>query len=390
VSKNAIVIVAAGRGERMGSEGGPKQYRMLSQKAVLQHTVECFTRHPEINAVQVVIHADDWELYKDAVTPHPKILSPVTGGATRQASCKAGVDAISAVGFDKVLIHDAARPFVPHETTTNILAGIENGICALPASAIADTVKRVDNSGMVEETVSRDNLYLAQTPQGFMLNEIHEAHAKAADENLHKFTDDAAVAEWAGMKVKLVDGFAGNFKITTREDLARAEERLNMQTPKIDVRTGSGYDVHTLGPGTSVILCGIEIPHTQSLQGHSDADVGLHALTDALLGTIGAGDIGSHFPPSEPQWKGAPSDQFLTHAVKLIGEAGGAITNLDVTIICEAPKIGPHRDVMRERIAEICNLELLRVSVKATTNEKIGFIGREEGIAALASATVVF
>lgn len=390
MSKNAIVIVAAGRGSRMGDDAGPKQYRMLGGKAVLQRTIECFTDHPEIHAIQVAIHADDGKLYEEAVIAHEKLLPPVTGGATRQDSCKAGVDALADMEIDKVLIHDAARPFVPHETTSNILAGIGNGVCALPASAIADTVKRADANGIVEETVPRDNLHLAQTPQGFMFDEIYTAHAKAETENLHDLTDDAAVAEWAGMQVKLVEGYAGNFKITTKQDLARAERELSMRNSIPDVRTGSGYDVHTLGPGNAVILCGIEIPNTQALQGHSDADVGLHSLTDALLGTIGAGDIGSHFPPSDPQWKGTSSDRFLEHAVKLVREAGGTITNLDVTIICEAPKIGPHRDMMRARIAEICGIELIRASVKATTNEKIGFIGREEGIAALASATVVF
>jgi len=390
LSKNAIVIVAAGRGERMGSEGGPKQYRMIAGKSVLQHTIECFSNHPDIHAIQVVIHADDHVLYEDAINTHEKLLAPVTGGATRQDSCKAGVDSVNALNFDKVLIHDAARPFVPHETTTNILAGISNGVCALPASAIADTVKHADEAGIVTETVPRENLYLAQTPQGFMLDEIHAAHIKAAKEDRHDFTDDAAVAEWTGLSVKLVEGYSGNFKITTKQDLKTAEQRLSMNKPLIDVRTGSGYDVHTLGPGNAGILCGLKIPHTQALQGHSDADVGLHSLTDALLGTIGDGDIGSHFPPSDPQWKGASSDRFLEHAVKLVNEADGTITNLDVTIICEAPKIDPHRDAMRERVAQICNLDLVRVSVKATTNEKIGFIGREEGIASLASATVVF
>jgi len=390
VTKNAIVIVAAGRGSRMGDDAGPKQYRMLGSKSVLQHTIQCFSNHPEIHAIQVVIHTDDSELYEKAVIAHEKLFPPVTGGATRQDSCKAGVDAVAQFEIDKVLIHDAARPFVPHETTSIILAGIEREICALPASAIADTVKRASKNGMVEETVSREDLYLAQTPQGFMLDEIHAAHQQAEAESLHDFTDDAAVAEWAGMNVKLVDGYAGNFKVTTKQDLERAERELNMKPSLPDIRTGNGYDVHTLGPGSAVILCGVEIPHTQALQGHSDADVCLHSLTDALLGTIGAGDIGSHFPPSDPQWKGASSDRFLAHAVKLISNAGGTIANLDVTIICEAPKIGPYRDTMRAKVAEICVLDLMRVSVKATTNEKIGFIGREEGIAALASATVVF
>ena len=242
----------------------------------------------------------------------------------------------------------------------------------------------------MEETVRREHLYLAQTPQGFMWEEISRAHADAAAGSTEEFTDDAAVAEWAGMGIRLVEGDRNNFKITTKNDLQVATERLEMQSVTFDVRTGSGYDVHTLGPGKSVTLCGIDSPHSQSLQGHSDADVGLHSLTDALLGTIGEGDIGAHFPPSDSQWKNAASDRFLSHATELVLKAGGTITNLDVTIICEAPKIGPHRDRMRARIAEICGIEKHRVSVKATTNERIGSIGRGEGIAALASASVSF
>lgn len=390
MTKNVVVIVAAGRGERLGVEGGPKQYRMLGNQSILQHTISCFSDHPQIDAIQVVIHKDDRELYDAAVLANGKLLEPVIGGASRQESCKAGVDAVAQLDFDKVLIHDAARPFVSHATITNVIAGIQTGIGTLSANAIADTVKHADQYGVVLKTISRDDLYLAQTPQGFLVGEIHQAHVKAALHDPHGFTDDAAVAEYAGMSVKLVSGNADNFKITTKDDLLQAEEKLSMMNSIPDVRTGSGYDVHILGPGDGVILCGLTIPHTQSLQGHSDADVGLHALTDALLGTIGAGDIGSHFPPSDPQWKGASSDRFIEHAVKLVREAGGFITNMDVTIICEAPKIGPHRDAMREMISEICDVELSRVSVKATTNEKIGFIGREEGIAALATVSVSF
>ncbi|MEO0909338.1 MAG: 2-C-methyl-D-erythritol 2,4-cyclodiphosphate synthase, partial [Pseudomonadota bacterium] len=257
-------------------------------------------------------------------------------------------------------------------------------------SAIADTIKKANKDGSVIETVDRTDLYLAQTPQGFLIGEIEGAHGKAAEQNLNDFTDDAAVAEWAGLKVRLVEGNKENTKITTVEDLEAARKKLAMENRIADVRTGNGYDIHTLGPGDGVILCGVKVPHDQSLQGHSDADVGLHALTDALLGTIGAGDIGSHFPPSDAKWKGANSDQFLLHALSLVKDAGGTITNMDVTIICEAPKIGPHRDTMRAHLAELCGLELNRISVKATTNEKIGAIGREEGIAALASTTVVF
>lgn len=390
MTKNVVVIVAAGRGERLGTEGGPKQYRLLAGKSILQHTVSQFAEHPDIHAIQVVIHKDDYALYEDAVQVSDKLRPPVIGGASRQASCKAGVDAVFDMGFDIVIIHDAARPFVAHSTISNVIDGVDEGVGTLPATAIADTVKKADSAKRVLDTISRDDLYLAQTPQGFKLKDIHAAHSKAALHNPDGFTDDAAVAEHAGITVKLVDGNADNFKITTKHDLALAEEKLSMNSLIPDVRTGSGYDVHTLGAGNKVILCGLEIPHTQSLQGHSDADVGLHSLTDALLGTIGAGDIGSHFPPSDPQWKGASSDRFIEHAVKLVREAGGVITNMDVTIICEAPKIGPHRDAMREQVSNICGVELSRVSVKATTNEKIGFIGREEGIAALATVSVSF
>ena len=390
MTKNVVVIVAAGRGERLGTDGGPKQYRLLAGTTILQHTISQFAHHQDIHAIQVVIHKDDHDLYENAVTAHEKLLSPVIGGASRQASCKAGVDTVHQSGFDKVLIHDAARPFVSQSTIGNVLNAIEDGVGTLPATAIADTVKKADEKNLVLDTISRDNLYLAQTPQGFKVDDIYTAHAKAALNNAHGFTDDAAVAEDAGMSVELVEGNSDNFKITTKGDLIQAEEKLSMNSFIPDVRTGSGYDVHTLGPGNGVILCGLEIPHTQSLQGHSDADVGLHSLTDALLGTISAGDIGSHFPPSDPQWKGASSDRFIEHAVKLVREAGGVITNMDVTIICEAPKIGPHRDAMREKVSQICGLEVSRVSVKATTNEKIGFIGREEGIAALATVSVSF
>lgn len=390
MTKNVVVIVAAGRGERLGTKGGPKQYRLLAGTSVLQHTISQFAEHQDIHAIQVVIHEDDHELYKNSVSAHEKLHSPVIGGASRQASCKAGIDVAYQNGFDNVLIHDAARPFVTQYTISNVLNGIKENLGTLPATAIADTVKKADDKNLVLDTISRDDLYLAQTPQGFKLAEIHTAHAKAALHNPDAFTDDAAVAEYAGISVKLVDGNSDNFKITTKDDLTLAEEKLSMNSLIPDVRTGSGYDVHTLGSGDKIILCGLEIPHSKSLQGHSDADVGLHSLTDALLGTIGAGDIGSHFPPSDAQWKGASSDRFIEHAVKLVRDAGGVITNMDVTIICEAPKIGPHRDAMREKVSQICGVEVSRISVKATTNEKIGFIGREEGIAALATVSVSF
>ena len=390
MTKNAVVIVAAGRGSRIKDDNGPKQYRMLGDKCVLQLTIDAFAKHSDIQTIQCVIHADDYEIYSKLIAPNNKLLTPVTGGATRQESCKAGIDAL--LETEKVLVHDAARPFVSISTITNVLSGIGKTQCSLPASAIADTIKRVDDKENVVETVPRHDLYLAQTPQGFVYQEIKQAHQDAAVNSNTEFTDDAAVAEWAGINVKLVEGNRENFKITTLEDLKAAEDLIlafsKSQIP--DVRTGNGYDVHTLGDGDGVILCGFKIAHDKSLQGHSDADVGLHALTDALLGTIGAGDIGSHFPPSDPKWKGASSDRFLEHAVKLVTVAGGTIMNMDVTIICEAPKIGPHRDEMRQSMSKICNVDLKRISVKATTNEKIGFIGREEGISAIATASVVF
>ena len=390
MTKNACIIVAAGRGSRISSDGGPKQYRLLNGKSVLQHTIEAFANHQAIDAIQVVIHADDHKIYHASVdTAHPKLLEPIDGGQTRQASCFAGVKALG-TKFEKVLIHDAARPFVTHDVISGVLNGVSNGICALPATPIADTVKLADADNQVIETIPRNGLHTAQTPQGFMLSDILSAHQKAAQNPEIEFTDDAAVAEHAGMNVCLTLGDRANYKITTQQDLDMAEVDLAPQQTIPDIRTGSGYDVHTLGPGDEIILCGVRIPHDQSLQGHSDADVGLHALTDALLGTIGAGDIGVHFPPSDPKWKGASSDQFLVHAIRMVAAEGGTITNLDVTIICEAPKITPHRDLMRQSIANLSQIDINRISVKATTNEKIGFIGRGEGIAALASATVYF
>lgn len=390
MGKRAVVIVAAGRGERLGGEGGPKQYRTLFDRSVLQHTLDCFLHSPLIDLIQVVIHRDDHDLYHESIRSHEKLLAPVVGGASRQSSCMAGLEGLNAKGIATVLIHDAARPFVSPVLIENIFAKIEPGVCSLPAVAVADTVKRANGALVVTETIPRTSLYLAQTPQGFVFDDILQAHEQARTANEDEFTDDAAVAEWAGMTVKIVEGDRANLKITTKQDYDSAMKNVQTANLPADIRVGHGYDVHTLGPGNGVILCGVELPFHMSLQGHSDADVGLHSLTDALLGTIGDGDIGSHFPPTDPQWRAASSDQFLKHAVNLVKKAGGTITNLDVTIVCEAPKIGPYRDDMRRQIAMICGLELPRVSVKATTNERIGFIGRQEGIAAMATATVLF
>ncbi len=379
------IILASGRGSRMGGGDEPKQYRSLGGNSVIQRAVSAFLRHSSIDHVLCVIHPDDAELYRRGVAQHSKLLDPVFGGATRQASGVAGLEALAEIFPSKVLIHDAARPFVDEATITRVIQAITPDRAALPAIPVSDTLKRADE-GVVASTVDRNGLFAAQTPQGFDYQAILSAHRQAADEELNHFTDDTALAEWSGLSIVLVEGSTGNTKITAADDLARAR-RLHPMTP--DIRTGHGYDTHRWAPGNSVWLCGVEIPHTHRLDGHSDADVGLHALTDALLATIGDGDIGSHFPPSDAQWKDARSDQFLAHAAGLINATGGTITHVDVTLVCEAPKIGPHRDEMRQAIATILTIEPARVSVKATTNETIGFIGRGEGMAALATATVV-
>ncbi|MFZ1814424.1 MAG: bifunctional 2-C-methyl-D-erythritol 4-phosphate cytidylyltransferase/2-C-methyl-D-erythritol 2,4-cyclodiphosphate synthase [Rhizobiaceae bacterium] len=383
--KTVAIIVAAGRGERFGLEKGPKQYRLLRGTSILQRCVSALLDHPGIDAVRVIIHSDDREIYDASVSPHPKLLEPAVGGETRQQSVRLGLESFSGLAPSNVLVHDAARPFVDQQTITDVLAAIAPGQGAIAASPVVDTLKRAAPNGTIAQTIDRSALHAAQTPQAFVFGEILAAHRQFAD--APAMTDDASVAEAFGMTVRLVHAPSSNFKITTAQDL----ERANAMLPTLpDIRSATGYDVHQLEPGGPIWLCGVAIDHDRKLKGHSDADVGLHALTDALLGTIGAGDIGSHFPPSDPQWKGASSDRFLAHAVNLVREQGGTITNLDVTLICESPRIGPHRQAMRERIAEVAGVKAARVSIKATTNEGIGFIGRGEGIAAIATATVGF
>ena len=385
--KTVALIVAAGRGSRAGT-GGPKQYRMLGTKTVLQHTLEAFADHPAIDCVVVAIHQDDRDAYAAACPANPKLMTPVLGGETRQQSVCAGLKALGTAGCAKVLIHDAARPFVDPDLINRVVDGLEQNAAVLPALPIADTLKRATDGGRVIETISRASLHTAQTPQGFHFEAIFAAHNNAAHQGKSDFTDDSALAEWAGIDVTLVAGSPANIKLTSAADLAEADMRARHAIP--DVRTGTGYDVHQLVRGDTITLCGVKIAHDKTLDGHSDADVGLHALTDAMLGCIAEGDIGTHFPPSDDRWKGASSDQFLAHAAKLVRERGGTITHCDVSLVCEAPKIVPHRDAMRSAIAAIVDIQIDRVSVKATTNERIGFVGREEGIAALASATSVF
>ncbi|MDR6758234.1 2-C-methyl-D-erythritol 4-phosphate cytidylyltransferase/2-C-methyl-D-erythritol 2,4-cyclodiphosphate synthase [Mycoplana sp. BE70] len=389
-----VIVVAAGRGERAGSHpDGPKQYRSIGGRPVIARTLNAFLNWSPARDVIAVIHPDDSGLFANALARVPDgtaRIRTVIGGRTRQQSVLAGLEALAGSDITHVLIQDAVRPFVDPDLLRRIETALAAGDRAvLPAVAVADTLKRSNTDGHVAETVPRAGLFAAQTPQAFHFTTILDAHRRAAAGGRDDFTDDAAIAEWAGVPVRLVEGAVDNVKLTLQKDIAMADERLS-ETALPDVRTGNGYDVHQLVEGDGVTLCGIFLPHDQKLSGHSDADVALHALTDALLATCGAGDIGDHFPPSDPQWKGAASRIFLEHAAKIVRAKGGVIMNADVSLIAEAPKIGPHREEMRKNLADMLGIALDRCSVKATTNEKVGFIGRREGIAAIATATVVY
>ncbi len=385
-NKTIAIIVAAGRGSRAGA-GGPKQYRDLAGRAVISRTAAAFLDHPEIDAVRTIIHRDDFDEYERAMAAligDRKLMAPVTGGAERQDSVRLGLESIGDDAPARVLIHDAARPFVDAATISRVIASLDDHDGAIAALPVHDTIKRADGD-MVETTVPRDALWRAQTPQGFRFDKILAAHRAAEGKVL---TDDAAVAEAAGITVKLVAGSPDNMKITQAEDFGMAELILGRKKEPMEYRTGHGFDVHAFEDGDAVIICGVEIAHDKKLKGHSDADVGMHALTDAIFGALGEGDIGDHFPPSDSQWKGAPSRIFLEKARDRVADRGGRITHCDVTLMCEAPKIGPHRDKMRGALAEILNVDTSRISVKATTTEQLGFTGRREGIAAMATATV--
>jgi 2-C-methyl-D-erythritol 4-phosphate cytidylyltransferase/2-C-methyl-D-erythritol 2,4-cyclodiphosphate synthase len=382
--RTAAIIVAAGRGLRAGS-GGPKQYRSIGGRTVISRAMEPFCRHPQIFAVQPVLNPDDAAMFNEAVCDM-RYQAPADGGATRQASVRAGLEALASQSPDIVLIHDAARPFVTAAVISRAIDAAGLTGAAVPAIAVTDTIKLIGDAGHVEATPERARLRIAQTPQSFGFEVILDAHRRAAREGRDDFTDDAALAEWAGLTVATFEGDPANMKLTTPEDFVREEARLGAALG--DVRTGNGYDVHAFGDGDHLMICGVRVPHTKGFLAHSDGDVGLHALVDAILGALADGDIGSHFPPSDPQWKGAASHQFLKYAVDRVTARGGRVAHLDVTLICERPKIGQYRDAMRARIAEITGLNLSRVAVKATTSERLGFTGREEGIAAMASATI--
>ena len=377
--KIAGLIVAAGRGKRAGA-GVPKQYRDLHGQSVLRRSILALLVHPDVDAVQVVIHADDIAEYETATQGIANLMPFCIGGNERQNSVLAGLRSLESSMPDIVLIHDAARPMVDETVISGVINALQTHAGAFPALPIVDALWRGDDTITTPEL--REGLWRAQTPQGFRFTDILAAHANLTTPAL----DDVAVAHAAGLDVAITRGSENNFKITNPDDFARAARVLKGD---MDIRTGNGFDVHKFGEGDHVTLCGIEIPHSHGLVGHSDADVAMHTVTDAIFGALTEGDIGQWFPPSDPQWKGAASDIFLLKAVERAANRGFTITHIDCTIVCETPKIGPHAKVMRERMAEILAIDVDRVSVKATTSEKLGFTGREEGIAALATATLV-
>ena len=381
----AAVVVAAGRGQRVGGDI-PKQYRRIGGVPVIRATLSAFSAHPHVDLVQPVIHPSDDELFGAASSGLAKLLRPVAGASTRQGSVLAGLQALQKDPPEIVLIHDAARPFLSSALISRAIEAAKSHGAAIPGIAVADTVKKVDDAALVTETLDRGRLRMVQTPQAFAFALIADAHRRAAAAGRGNFTDDAALAEWAGHRVLMFEGEAGNVKLTTNDDIARAE--LLSAAALGDVRIGNGFDVHAFVDGDHVMLGGIRIPHGRGVTGHSDADVALHALVDAILGALAEGDIGQHFPPTDPQWRGASSDRFLAFACERVRARGGVIGNLDVTIVCEVPRVSPHRDAMRARIAAIAGISVDRVAVKATTSEKLGFTGRGEGIFATATATL--
>ena len=378
----AALIVAAGVGERFGA-AGPKQYERLAGKPLLRRSLEAFLRHPGIDLVRAIIHPDHVGHY-GAATAGLDVLPPVHGGATRQESCRLGLESLAGRGVETVLIHDAARPLVSQELISRTLDALRNSDAAVAACQETDTVKVSEDGRWVSRTMDRRTVWRAQTPQGFGYKTICRAHEAAADQRL---TDDAAVVEHIGAQVALVAGDPDNIKITTMNDLKRAERIL---ADPADIRVGTGFDAHKFDAGTKVRLCGVDIEHDRGLAGHSDADVGLHALTDAILGALGEGDIGKHFPSTDERWRGQDSEVFLRHAMALAGQRNARVRHVDVTLICQAPRVSGVVPAMRQRVAEIMGLEVGRVSIKATTTDFLGFTGRKEGIAAQAAATLAF
>ena len=384
----AALIVAAGRGLRAGGDG-PKQYRLIDGRPVLDHALAPFLAQPAIGRIAVVIGSGDEARYADAVASiaDARLMGPTLGGETRQNSVRLGLEALADAGFDgAVLVHDAARPFV---SAALIGAAIDalgsDGLAAIPAMPVTDTIKRIDAAGQIAETPPRDRLVSVQTPQAFRFSALLAAHQSAFTAGRDGFTDDAALMEWAGHPVTTFPGEPANLKLTHPQDFIRADSPAGRS---LVVRVGTGYDVHAFTDGDHVWLGGVRIAHDRGVLAHSDGDVALHALTDALLGALAEGDIGTHFPPSDPQWKGAASHRFLSFAARRVRERGGRVDFLDVTIVCEAPKIGPHREAIRQAIAVAAGIRIEQVAIKATTSERMGFTGRGEGLAALGTATI--
>ena len=383
MARIAVIIVAAGRGHRFGGEM-PKQYLEVHQQPLVRHAVQVFLDHPAIDFILPVIHPDDADILANALDGLD-YLEPAAGGAARQDSVRNGLEALASSAPDYVLVHDAARPMVAPALIDRVIEALQDTPGVIPGIAVVDTLKRADDAGIITDSVLRDGLWRAQTPQGFKYADLLAAHRSVIGQEL---TDDAAVMEASGHRIAVVLGDEDNIKVTTPDDLMRMEEIMSDDSAQAkpvrspSFRIGSGYDVHKLGPGDHVTLCGVEIASERALIGHSDADVALHAVTDAVFGAIADGDIGSHFPPTNSQWRGASSDQFLAYACERMRERGFELSNIDLTIICEKPKIGPHRDAMRARLAEIAQIDVSCVSVKATTTERLGFTGRGEGIAA--------
>ena len=386
--KIAVIIVAGGRGTRASnaSDNLPKQYRPIAGVPVLKRTIKQFLAMDLIDIIIPIIHQDDEKYFSALNLEHKKLFPPVFGGKTRQLSVFEGLKALETYNPNYVLIHDGARPFISEQVVKNIVAGLEDSSAILPVISVIDTIKRSNDGRTIGGTEDRAQLYAAQTPQGFAFQTILSAHKKAISLS-DSFSDDSAIAEWAGIAVNMCEGSSDNIKLTTNEDFSRAERFLAMQQP-LETRVGSGYDVHQFEKGNEIILGGVKIPHSKKLKGHSDADAALHVLTDAILGALADGDIGTHFPPSDKKWQNEPSTTFLKFAIKRLKNRKGRIVHLDLTIQCEAPKIAPHTQKMRQSIANICSIDIGRISVKATTSEKMGFIGRGEGLAAFATATI--
>jgi 2-C-methyl-D-erythritol 4-phosphate cytidylyltransferase/2-C-methyl-D-erythritol 2,4-cyclodiphosphate synthase len=380
--RTAAIIVAAGKGTRVGGDV-PKQFQMLDGLPVLVRSIRAFTSLSQVDRVLVVIGADERALYREKIMPwvDSQKIEVIIGGAERSQSVLNGLAALERSETDMVLIHDGARPLVSRDLILRVIDAVKSHQAAAPAIAVSDTLWRGD-ARQVTKTTRRDGLFRAQTPQGFKLRDILAAH----NAYIGVATDDVEVALAVGMTVQIVEGDEDNIKITQPADFARSRRILGGQ---MDIRTGNGFDVHAFEPGDHVVLCGIKIPHIATLKGHSDADVAMHAITDAIYGALAAGDIGAWFPPTDAKWKNAASDIFLRHAGKMACDQGFTITHVDCTLICEQPKIGPHSAAMRTRLAEILEIETTRVSVKATTSERLGFTGRSEGIAAMATATLV-